>query len=146
MRTQLIPIIAAISLFAAAQNAPGHATDFTREHEFSTGIEGPTVDSKGTLYVLNLHKDGNVARVRPDGPAEIFVELPAGSTPNGTRFHSDGSMLLADYTGHNVLRVDMKTHAVSVWAHEAHMNQPNDLAITRNNTIFASDPNWGNNT
>jgi gluconolactonase len=146
MRTRLIPILVAISLFAAAQSALQHATDFTKEHEFSTGIEGPTIDKQGTLYVLNIHKDGNVARVRPDGTAELFVELPAGSTPNGTRFHSDGSMLLADYTGHNVLRVDMKTHAVTVWAHEAGMNQPNDLAITRSNTVFASDPNWGNNT
>ena len=52
-------------------------------------------------------------------------------------------MLLADYTGHNFLSVDMKTHAVTVWAHEAGMNQPNDLAITRNNTRSRSDPNRG---
>lgn len=124
--------------------AHSQSTDFTKEHEFSTGIEGPSVDRHGSLYVLNLHQDGNVALVHKDGTTEVFVELPKGSTPNGTRFHSDGSMLLADYTGHNVLRVDMKTKAVSVWAHEARMNQPNDLAITRNNTIFASDPSWDN--
>ncbi len=146
MRTRLIPIFVALAVIAAAQSTRYESTDFTKEHEFAIGIEGSAVDHSGNLYVLNLHKDGNVARIHPDGSAELFVELPAGSTPNGTRFHSDGSMLLADYTGHNILRVDMKTHAVTVWAHESKMNQPNDLAITRNNTIFASDPNWGNNT
>jgi sugar lactone lactonase YvrE len=146
MRARFIPAIIGIAVLAVAQNGLYQASDFTKEHEFSTGIEGPAVDRDGNLYALNLHADGNVARVRPDGTAELFVELPKGSTPNGTRFHSDGSMLLADYTGHNVLRVDRKSKAVTVWAHEARMNQPNDLAITRNNTLFASDPNWGNNT
>ncbi|HEX6880975.1 MAG TPA: SMP-30/gluconolactonase/LRE family protein [Terriglobales bacterium] len=142
---KLIPLFA-IALAVAAQEAPFQATDFTKEQEFAIGIEGPAVDRKGTLYVLNLHKDGNVARVHSDGTTELFVELPAGSTPNGTRFHSDGSMLLADYSGHNILRVNMKTREVSVWAHEARMNQPNDIAITHNNTLFASDPNWKDNT
>jgi sugar lactone lactonase YvrE len=146
MRTRFIPIFIALSVFALAQSTPYQASDFTKEHEFAIGIEGPAVDHAGNLYVLNLHNDGNVARIRPDGSAELFLELPAGSTPNGTRFHSDGSMLLADYAGHNVLRVDMKTLAVTVWAHEARMNQPNDIAITGNNTIFASDPSWETNT
>jgi|SRR6185369_824570 sugar lactone lactonase YvrE len=145
MRTILTVLLLAVSV-AVAQDAPFHSTDFTKEHEFTTGVEGPGVDRDGNLYVLNLHEEGTVGRVGPDGTTELFVTLPKGSTPNGTRFHSDGSMLLADYTGHNVLRVDMKTHAVTVWAHEPRMNQPNDLAVTRNNTIFASDPNWANNT
>jgi sugar lactone lactonase YvrE len=146
MRIRLIPIFVVLAVLAAAQDARFQSTDFTKEHEFAIGIEGPAVDRRGALYVLNLHKDGNVAHIRPDGSAELFVELPAGSTPNGTRFHSDGSMLLADYTGHNVLRVDMETHVVTVWAHEPQMNQPNDIAIMRNNTLFASDPNWETNT
>ncbi len=49
---------------------------------------------------------------------------------------------MADYTGHNVLRVDVSSKAVTVYAHDERMNQPNDLAITSNGTLFASDPNW----
>ncbi len=146
MRARSIPAFVAIAVLAAAQSSLYRAADFGKEHDFAIGIEGPAVDRDGNLYVLNLHTDGNVARVRADGSAELFVELPKGSTPNGTRFHGDGSMLLADYSGHNILRVDMKSKAVSVWAHEPRMNQPNDLAITRNNTLFASDPNWDTNT
>lgn len=145
MRTILTVLLLAVSA-AVAQDAPFQAVDFTKEHEFTIGVEGPGVDRDGNLYVLNLHEEGTVGLVRPDGSTELFVTLPKGSTPNGTRFHSDGSMLLADYTGHNVLRVDMKTHAVTVWAHEPRMNQPNDLAITRDNTLFASDPSWETNT
>ena len=38
-------------------------------------------------------------------------------------------MYVADYTGHNVLQIDMKSRKISVLAHEPKMNQPNDLAI-----------------
>ena len=82
----------------------------------------------------------------PDGRAEVFVELPEGSTGNGIRFTSAGVMLIADYTGHNVLSVDMTTRAVSVYCHEPRMNQPNDLAVSDDDVVFASDPNWKDST
>jgi sugar lactone lactonase YvrE len=40
----------------------------------------------------------------------------------------------------------MKTKAVSIFAHEPQMNQPNDLAIAPDGTLFASDPNWKDGT
>jgi sugar lactone lactonase YvrE len=55
-------------------------------------------------------------------------------------------MLIADYKGHNILTVDMKTKAVSTWVHEPRMHQPNDIAIAKNGAVFASDPDWSNNT
>lgn len=55
-------------------------------------------------------------------------------------------MLIADYTQHNVLMVDMNDQSIEVWAHESGMNQPNDLAITSTNIVFASDPNWKEST
>jgi len=51
-------------------------------------------------------------------------------------------MYVADYTGHNVLRIDMQTKAITVFAHEPKMNQPNDLAIAADGTLYASDPDW----
>src|SRR5690606_26622112 len=51
-----------------------------------------------------------------------------------------------DYVEHNVLRVDLKSRKISVFAHESSMNQPNDLAIALDNTLYASDPNWKENT
>ena len=55
-------------------------------------------------------------------------------------------MLVADYTNHNVLRIDLESRAISVYAHEGAMNQPNDIAIAANDLVFASDPNWGAST
>jgi sugar lactone lactonase YvrE len=55
-------------------------------------------------------------------------------------------MFVADYENHNVLKIDMKTKQVTVFAHEARMNQPNDLAIGPNGTLYASDPAWKEKT
>ena len=54
--------------------------------------------------------------------------------------------MIADYTQHNVLLVDMDDLSIDVWAHEPNMNQPNDLAITSSDIVFASDPNWKEST
>ena len=74
------------------------------------------------------------------------MELPGTSTGNGIVFDPAGVMYVADYTGHNVLRIDPATRAISVLAHEATMNQPNDLAIAPDGTLYASDPNWKRGT
>lgn len=132
-----------------AQNFEGslyESVDHTGENLFSTNIEGPSVDKKGNLYVVNYQKDGTIGHVQPDGSVELFVTLPEGSTANSIQFDSKGNMYLADFTGHNVLKVDMKTREVSVYVHNDAFNQPNDLCINRRDQIFASDPNWGNST
>jgi gluconolactonase len=91
---------------------------------------------------VNYQKQGTIGKVNKRGESEIFVELPNGSIGNGIRFHSQGFMLIADYTNHNVLKVDMSTKEISVYAHEPKMNQPNDIAIGKNDIVYASDPNW----
>ncbi len=122
------------------------ARDFTAEKLFTTNIEGPMPDRKGNLYVVNFGKDGTVGLVRPSGDCSLFVQLPAGSTANAIQFDSEGAMLLADFSGHNVLKVHMQTRKVSVHCHNDQFNQPNDIAINRNNQLFASDPNWKEST
>lgn len=119
---------------------------FTTGNEFTSGIEGPAVDREGNLYVVNFEKGGTIGKVTPEGKVSLFVTLPEGSTGNGIRFTSKGEMLIADYTGHNVLRVDMATQEISVYAHHEGLNQPNDLAIMDNDIVFASDPNWKEST
>jgi gluconolactonase len=122
------------------------AVVFTAEHSFTTGIEGPAVDRQGVLYAVNFAKQGTIGKVTPEGAGSVFVELPNGSIGNGIRFDSKGQMYIADYTNHNILKTDMGTGKVSVFAHEPKMNQPNDIAIDDHDRIYASDPNWGNNT
>ncbi len=119
---------------------------FTAPGGFTSGIEGPAVDAQGYLYAVNYERQHTIGIVTPEGQASVFVVLPDSSTGNGIRFTSDGTMLVADYVNHNVLKVDMATRTVSVYAHEPAMNQPNDLAIGANDLVYASDPNWAEST
>ncbi len=142
---RLTLILVLMSIFAAAQK-PYLAEDLTGEHLFTTNCEGPAVDSQGNLYVVNYKDDGTIAIIRPGQAPELFVKLPEGSVGNGIRFNKSGEMFVADFRKHNVLKVDKKTRAVSVFAHEEKMNQPNDLAISNSGILFCSDPNWQEGT
>jgi sugar lactone lactonase YvrE len=141
-------LILACSLLAACAQNPStigkpFASRVLTGPVFTTGIEGPATDRQGNLYLVNLGRDGTIGRIPSDTSVpELFVNLPSGSIGNGIVFDRDGMMYIADYTGHNVLKIAPGTAAVAVHAHNPSMNQPNDLAITRNGTLFASDPNW----
>ncbi len=120
--------------------------DWVSDGAFTQGIEGPAVGRDGVLFAVNAKKQGTIGQVTGPDQVQVFVELPNGSIGNGIRFDAAGNLLVADYIGHNILQIDRKTRAVSVLAHEARMNQPNDLAVAPNGIIYASDPNWGNNS
>ena len=120
--------------------------EFTPLNGFTSGIEGPACDAAGNLYAVNYERQHTIGKVTPDGAASVFVELPTGSIGNGIRFNSEGFMFIADYTNHNILKVDMDTRHITIHAHEPTMNQPNDIAIGANDILYASDPNWGAST
>jgi sugar lactone lactonase YvrE len=120
--------------------------DLTAENLFSRNIEGPAVDKKGQLFVVNYLKDGTIGKVNKDGNCELYITLPDGSIANSIQFNSKGNMLLADFTMHNILQVDVKTKSVSVYCHSKEFNQPNDLCINSKDQLFASDPNWKEGT
>lgn len=118
------------------------ASPLTRPGEFTEGIEGPACDREGNIFAVNFARQQTIGRTAPDGKSEVFVTLPGRSTGNGIVFDRAGLMYVADYVGHNVLRIDLKSRRVEVLAHDDRMNQPNDLAIAPDGTLFASDPNW----
>jgi gluconolactonase len=122
------------------------ATPFTAEKSFTPGIEGPNCDRDGNVYAVNYASQQTIGRVSPDGKADVFVTLPGKSVGNGIVFDRSGSMYVADYVEHNVLKIDLKTKVISVYCHEPAMNQPNDLAIAPDGTLYASDPDWKNST
>lgn len=149
MKDVIVCLLACLSLIANAQNFEESlykSVDHTAENLFSTNIEGPSFDKEGNLYVVNYQKDGTIGSVKADGSVDLFLTLPEGSTANSIQFDSKGFMYLADFTGHNVLKVNMKTREVSVYVHNDAFNQPNDLCMNRRDQIFASDPNWNNGT
>ncbi len=144
-----------LSLFISYNNLKAQSADtaalyissaFTPVNSFTNGVEGPGVDKDGNLYAVNYHHQGTIGKITPSGEASIFVELPKGSIGNGIRFDSNGNMFVADYTNHNILKIDMNTKQISVFAHDSRMAQPNDIAITKWNTFFASNPDWPKGT
>jgi len=121
--------------------------DLTPENSFTDGIEGPATDAAGNVYAVNYQAQGMIGRVTPEGEAEHFVRLPEGSIGNGIRFSQSGDrFFVADYTGHNVLMVDVESRQVASYAHGPDANQPNDLAMGPDGSLYASDPNWDDNT
>lgn len=116
--------------------------DFTAPNLFTSGIEGPATDGEGNIYVVNFGKEGTIGIVNKEGESSLFVTLPEGSTGNGIRLDNKGNMFVADYVGHNVLKIDVFLKEIDVHVHSDSMNQPNDLAISKDGTLYASDPNW----
>lgn len=133
-----------------------NVTDLLQEWTFTKGIEGPAIDAAGNLYAVNLAKQGTVGVVNLQGEtgvsgsigvATLYVTLPEGSVGNGIRFDKKGFMYIADYTGHNILKVDPSDRSITVFAHNPAMNQPNDIAICpKTENLYASDPNWKEST
>ena len=143
MKNYLLPflIVCITNPFLLAQSKT-----LSTEGEFTNNCEGPAVDSDGNIYAVNFARDGTVAQITKKGRTSFFLTLPKGSTGNGIRFGDKNTFYVADFTGHNILKVDMLTKDISVLVNEPKMNQPNDLAITASGHIFASDPNWKDNT
>lgn len=143
---KLLTILIAFSCNAQRKTSDSEklftSTAFTPAKSFTGGAEGPAVDNNGVLYAVNFNHEGTVGKVTPAGQAGIFLELPDKSIGNGIRFSSKGDMYIADYTNHNILKADMATKKLSVFAHEGSMNQPNDIAIDSKDRLYASDPNW----
>lgn len=138
------------SILLVITAAPAHAetklfesVQVTPAGEYSFGIEGPAADLDGNLFVVNFGKPGTIGRLSAGGTAsEQFIALPEGSVGNAIRFARDGTMFIADYKKHNILAIPKGETQPAVWFHSDEMNQPNDITIARDGTIYASDPNW----
>ena len=145
-------VIVAATEWLAAASWPAATAPFwvsrplTAPGSFTNNAEGPEFTRDGRLFVVNCERDGTICEVQPDGRVEVFVTLPGGSTANAIRETSAGALMLADYKGHNVLRLDVATRRVTTFVHDDRFNQPNDLAISRRDVLYASDPNWARET
>ena len=146
--TTILTTIVLSALFskATAQSPLYESFDITPDSVFRDLAEGPAVSPDGTLYAVNYGHQGTIGYVKPDGSHGLFIDLPEGSIGNGIRLWNNKSLLVADYTGHNILHIDINTKAISVLAHNPQMSQPNDIAISSKGVVYASDPDWKNNS
>jgi sugar lactone lactonase YvrE len=135
--------LAAIAPCARAESKLFESRQVTPSGEYTFGIEGPAADIDGNLYVVNIGKPGTIGRLAPGGSvSEKFAELPEGSVGNSIRFDSHGAMFVADYKKHNIFRIEKGSTEPTIFFSSGRFNQPNDITIARDGTIYASDPNW----
>ncbi|GHF77125.1 SMP-30/gluconolactonase/LRE family protein [Thalassotalea marina] len=139
-------MLSAIPFAASTMTITSDTTDWMPNNSFTQGVEGPAVNKDGDLFAVNFKQQGTIGRVFGKGKAEVYLTLENGSIGNGIRFDQQGNMYIADYVNHNVLRFNSQKKSLEVYAHNPKMNQPNDVAIMDNGILFASDPNWSNNT
>ena len=87
-----------IFCFACEEAIKTHyeAYDFTNEHEFTPGIEGPATDASGNIYAVNYKEKGSIGVITPEGKSQLYVNLPEGSIGNGIRMNNQGHLLIAD--------------------------------------------------
>lgn len=124
------------------------------QDEYTKQIEGPAVDAAGNLFVCNLKADekpgvGSVIGVIKAGTTTSTPFAPLPVTTSGTRttkskgsgirFDRNGRMYVADFANHNIFVFEPGQTVPKEYCHDA-FNQPNDLAIARDGTLYASDP------
>ncbi|CAM1363618.1 SMP-30/gluconolactonase/LRE family protein [Tenacibaculum xiamenense] len=143
-RKQLYLFLFSVISISCSQKQESY--DLIKENLFTGGIEGPATDYLGNIYAVNFEKEGTIGKVTASGESSIFLELPNGSIGNGIRFGDKNQMFVADYTNHNVLEVNLETKEIQVFANQPLANQPNDIAVLSNTTLYASDPNWKEST
>jgi sugar lactone lactonase YvrE len=142
------------AISAAAQDGLFVSKRLTPAGEYSRQIEGPAVDAAGNLYVANLKvKDdpkqgGAIGRVKAgEKKSTLFATLPVStagthlvkSKTSGIRFDRDGRMYATDFNNHNIFVFEPGQSTPTVYFHDA-FHQPNDLAIAKDGTLYASDP------
>ncbi len=128
---------------AIAQETRFQSRQVTPAGEYTFGIEGPAVDAAGNLYVVNFGKPGTIGKLAPSASqSELFAVLPEGSVGNAIRFDPEGRMFVADYKKHNIFLVSPDGKNVETYFHSDDFNQPNDMTIATDGTIYASDPHW----
>jgi len=140
-----VVLIALAATSALGETELFQSHQVTPSGEYTFGIEGPAADRDGNLFVVNIGKPGTIGKLAPGrSSSEKFTELPEGSVGNSIRFAPDGAMFVADYKKHNIFEIRKEESGLEpiVWFHSDLMNQPNDMTIAGDGTIYASDPNW----
>ena len=136
-------ICSIVASFAIAQETRFQSRQITPAGEYTFGIEGPAVDEAGNLYVVNFGKPGTIGKLAAGASqSELFAVLPEGSIGNAIRFDREGRMFVADYRKHNIFLVSPDGKDVETYFHSDDFNQPNDMTIATDGTIYASDPHW----
>ena len=113
--------------------------------------EGPSFDSEGNLYVVIYKKEGDIARIKPDGTVEVFIDLKGQGqgAANGTACSPEGMLYACEFDGKRIIAIDIKTKKVTTVVDSyagAPLNEVNDIFLAANGFLYFSDPNRDDET
>ena len=105
----------------------------------STDSDGFAIAQDGTFWVSQSNA-GNMLHVNASG--NLISQYVVGGTPAGVALPSDGSVLFADTSDNDVVRLDPSTGNLTAFV--SGLAQPVGLAIDGNGNVYVS--NRGSNT
>jgi gluconolactonase len=105
-------------------------------------IDGPAVDRSGRIYSANILSPGSIAVSDSSGVFVEWLKLPDNGRSSSIRISPTNEMFVSDYKNHRVYRIDIETKSLSVYLENQTLNQPNDMAIAGDGSIYLTDPSW----
>lgn len=106
-------------------------------------IDGPVMDHSGSLYVGNLLQQGNIARKGPHDEKFIpWLTLPQEGRISSIRLGKNNLLLVADYKNHRIYKINLDRPNFESFFESKMLNQPNDLAISQDGSVYFTDPSW----
>jgi len=134
--------------------APLPSSAGTKPTLYCTGFafaEGPAIDRRGNLYVVNYREWGTIGKVTPDGAASVLVDLrkhlPSEGdrkpSCNGLKVDDDGDLIAAETGTSQVIRVSKDGKTVEVLVREVNgerLDGLNDVALDGKGNVYFSNP------
>lgn len=154
----LLTISLTLLSFISSDGALAQHDDLPPSHSvqpqlYATGFEfaeGPALDARGNLFVVNYRGNGNIGRITADGDAAVWCVLDkllpvdgGKSQANGLKLDSEGRLIVADTGTGRLLRIatDGKSGEVLADRFEGkRFNAVNDVALDLSGNIYFSDP------
>jgi DNA-binding beta-propeller fold protein YncE len=148
-RRRLLMVACVFSLFQLPADAwdRSHATTFAVLPPGSAHPEGITTDSMGNFYVVTWDYDhpnhlGHLIVLSRDGKFQRRVEIAGASSRLGDISFQQGTgdLLVVDYGGKQVLKVDPMTGASSVFISiPGEKAAPNGMTFDKKGNIYLTD-------
>jgi len=149
----LVALLLGIVSFAARADDELPPSYSVKPELYATGFafaEGPALDAKGNLFVVNYRLKGTIGRITPDGEASIWCDLnelapveEGNVQANGAKIDAEGRLIVADAGGGRILRISPDGQQVEVLADRCdgvRFVSPNDVALDLKGNIYFSDP------
>lgn len=148
----LASIAACLAAGADEDLPPSHSVE---PELYATGFafaEGPALDAKGNLFVVNYRNKGTIGRITPDGEASIWCDLnelapveERQAQANGLKIDSEQRLVVADAGGGRILRIwhdgsEVKAEVLADRCDGVRFVSPNDAALDQEGNIYFSDP------